>query len=255
GCTVLAAVLLLQAPRSQGVVASARPESGGAGLRQAWRAVAANRAFRRLLAAFMLNGNATAIPATLVLFFVQDVLGADNTWTAIFLASYFFSGALGMPVWTSLSSRIGLRNAWLSGMGIAVVAFIGTLWIGQGDMLAFLLICALTGLALGSDLALPAAMLSGVIARAQQGNSLAGAYFGVWNLATKANLALAAGIMLPALSWTGYAPGQANASTLALSLAYAAVPCALKLLAGVLLMLSPKPVDDDRNLAPNGATQ
>ena len=57
-----------------------------------------------------------------------------------------------------------------------------------------------------------------------------GAYFGLWNLVTKLNLALAAGISLPLLGALGYVPG-AGGGAAALSLAYCLVPCVLKLLA------------------------
>jgi Na+/melibiose symporter-like transporter len=55
---------------------------------------------------------------------------------------------------------------------------------------------------------------------------------GWWNLATKLNLALAAGLALPLLAWGGYAPGQRGPQALlTLTLAYGLLPCLLKLLA------------------------
>ena len=59
---------------------------------------------------------------------------------------------------------------------------------------------------------------------------------GWWNSATKLNLGLAAGAALPLLSLVGYVPGQRDPQALqALSLAYVAVPCGLKLVAAGLL--------------------
>jgi Na+/melibiose symporter-like transporter len=59
-----------------------------------------------------------------------------------------------------------------------------------------------------------------------------GSYFGLWTLATKLNLALAAGIALPLLSALGYAPGGRDQAALtALAIVYAFVPCVLKLAA------------------------
>jgi glycoside/pentoside/hexuronide:cation symporter, GPH family len=70
-----------------------------------------------------------------------------------------------------------------------------------------------------------------------------GAYFGWWQVATKLNLALAAGVSLPLLQWLGYESGSRDApALLALSWAYALLPCVLKLLAGVLLWASAKPL-------------
>ena len=57
-----------------------------------------------------------------------------------------------------------------------------------------------------------------------------GSYFGLWTLATKLNLALAAGIALPLLDTLGYRPGGRDPAALgALTIVYALVPCALKL--------------------------
>ncbi|MEA3395781.1 MAG: MFS transporter, partial [Pseudomonadota bacterium] len=107
---------------------------------------------------------------------------------------------------------------------------------GAGDTLPFLLICMLSGLALGADLALPGALLSGLMARAGDLGQTQGAYFGWWNFATKLNLALAAGLALPLLGLFGYVPGTREPQALqALGLAYGLLPCVLKLLAAGLL--------------------
>ena len=209
-------------------------------LRSTWASVAGNRAFRWLLAAFMLNGVATAIPATLVLFYVRDVLHAEAQ-APIFLASYFLAGALGMPLWIALAGRIGLRNAWLLGMAFAVLAFVWALGLDRGDVWEFWLVCVLTGLALGADLAMPPALLAAVIAGHGDSGRREGAYFGLWNLATKFNLAIAAGLGLPLLALFGYVPGAGGEAPLSLILAYAALPSALKLAAGALLLTAPLP--------------
>ena len=88
----------------------------------------------------------------------------------------------------------------------------------------------MSGAALGADLALPPAILADRLARyAGGGASPAGAWFGWWNLVTKANLALAAGLALPLLGWLGYAPGARDAAALdALAAVYALLPVLLK---------------------------
>lgn len=217
-----------------------RSEGALAGAWAAWREVLGNPLFRWLLAAFVLNGVATAIPATLVLFFVRDVLGASESQAAGFLVAYFLCGALGMPLWVWIAKRAGLRNAWLLGMAFAVLAFAWALALSRGDTTGFLAVCVLTGLALGADLALPSALLAGVIDDAGHRGRHEGTYFGVWNLATKLNLALAAGIGLPLLAALGYVPGRGG-GTVALGLAYAALPSALKLAAGLVVLLAPLP--------------
>ena len=195
----------------------------------------ANPAFRRLLLVFMVNGVASALPATLVLFFIRDRLQLP-AYEPLFLFSYFAAGAASMPLWVRAVARWGLAQAWLAGMLLAIVAFVGAAALGAGDLLPFAAVCVASGLALGADLALPGALLAGVIQRAGHSGRAEGAYFGWWNFATKLNLALAAGVALPLLSAFGYVPGTRDASALtALALAYGLLPCALKLFAAVLL--------------------
>jgi glycoside/pentoside/hexuronide:cation symporter, GPH family len=94
----------------------------------------------------------------------------------------------------------------------------------------------MSGVALGADLALPPALLARVIDDNRHTGLHEGAYFGLWNLASKLNLALAAGIALPALALLGYTPGtRTDAALGSLSFAYAVLPCLLKLFAAVLL--------------------
>ena len=193
-----------------------------------------SRAFRRLLAVFMLNGIASAVPATLVLFFIQDRLQAPPAFEPLFLGSYFLAAALSIPLWLAVVKRLGLARTWLVGMGLAIAVFAWASQLGAGDTLAFAVVCALSGVALGTDLALPGALLAGVIQANGQSGQSEGAYFGWWNFATKLNLALAAGLALPLLALFGYAPGsRSDAALTALVIAYCVLPCALKLLAAL----------------------
>ena len=192
-------------------------------------------AFRRLLAVYLLNGVASAVPATLVLFFIRDRLQAPS-FEPLFLASYFAAGALSMPLWLRVVARVGLARAWLAGMALAIATFAWAALLGAGDVAAYTAVCIASGIALGADLTLPGALLAGVIQRAGHGQQLEGAYFGWWNFATKLNLALAAGIALPLLGAFGYTPGGRDAEALqALTLAYCLLPCLLKLAAAGLL--------------------
>jgi Na+/melibiose symporter-like transporter len=191
--------------------------------------------FRWLLAIFVANGIAAAVPASLVLFFVADRLELEAR-SGIFLALYFIAGAASMPLWVRLAARLRLEAVWLLGMIAAVAAFVWAYGLGAGDFTAFALICMLSGIALGADLALPPALLARVIDDNRHTGQHEGSYFGLWNLANKLNLALAAGIALPALELLGYTPGTRAPEALAsLSLAYALLPCLLKLVAAALL--------------------
>lgn len=191
--------------------------------------------FRRLLAIFMLNGVAAAIPATLLPFFVADRLQSPALQPVLLLC-FFGAAALGLPLWVKAVSRWGLAPSWRAGMLASVLAFGFTPWLSAGDGMVFAVICLVSGLALGADLALPGALLTGVIHSAGEGGRGEGRYLGWWTCATKLNLALAAGLALPLLSLAGYRSGGTDPAGLqALAWAYGGLPCLLKLAAAALL--------------------
>jgi len=193
-------------------------------------------AFRRLWAVFLCNGVASAVPAALMLFFAQDRLQASPSAIALCLVLYFVSGVLSMPLWLRAVRRWGLERSWRASMGLAVACFVWTAGLGAGQALAFATICALSGAALGADLALPGALLARTVALQGAQGSHEGAYLGWWNLATKLSLAIAAGAALPLLQGLGYQPGTRDPHALQwLTVAYAMLPCALKGLAAWLL--------------------
>lgn len=217
-----------------------------------WR----HTAFRRLMGVFVLSGLASAMPATLVLFFIQDRLAAPEQ-EPLFLATYFVGAAASLPLWMRVVGRLGLARTWLVGMGLSVAVFVWAATLTTGDIWGFWWVCALSGLALGTDLALPGALLAGVIAAQGDRGQREGAYFGWWNLAAKLNLALAAGLALPLLGWMGYQPGLSSPDGLvALTVAYAVLPCAIKLLAAASLywhFVRPAVTGSASSLAPQEA--
>lgn len=191
--------------------------------------------FRRLLAIYLLNGIASAVPATLVLFFIQDRLQAPQH-QGLFLGSYFAAAALAIPLWVRVVARFGLARTWLGAMLLAIVTFAWATRLGSGDVVGFAVVCLTSGVALGADLTLPSALLTGVIQRAGHGQHAEGSYTGWWSFATKLNLALAAGVALPALQAFGYAAGVREPAALsALTNAYCLLPCGLKLAAAATL--------------------
>ena len=215
-----------------GPAASQGSATGWSALWTPWR----HASFRHLIAVFMLNGVASAVPATLMLFFVQDRLQAAAGLESAFLAAYFLAAAASMPLWLALVRRFGLARSWRLGLLLAMVVFVWASALSAGDTVAFGLICAGSGLALGADLVMPGALLAGVVERSGDLGRAQGPYYGWWALATKLNLALSAGVALPLLALGGYTPGARDAGALqALSWAYCLLPCALKVLAALLL--------------------
>ena len=221
-----------------------------------WRPFAHGN-FKALLAVFMLNGIASAVPATLVLFFIQDRLQAPASMEPLFLGSYFLTAALSIPLWLFVVKRIGLAKTWLIGMGLSIAVFAWATQVGAGQTTAFLIITSLSGIALGTDLTLPGAMLAGDIQNNGDSGKSEGAYFGWWNFATKLNLALAAGLALPLLGLAGYSPGARGPDALnALVVAYCVLPCTLKLAAAAALyFLIIRPAQSLRSISASSKTE
>jgi Na+/melibiose symporter-like transporter len=203
-----------------------------------WRSLLAplhSRRFVALLAVFVTSGIAAAIPATLVLFFIRDRLDAAAL-SGAYLFAYFAAAGLLVPIWLRAVRRWGAARCWLLGMGLAVAAFVWAALLQPGDRWGYALVVVLSGAALGPDLVMPPALLAGVIRAGGHGNRLEGSYFGVWNFATKLNLALAAGLALPLLALFGYRPGTLETGVLPpLVVAYCLLPSLLKLVSAGLL--------------------
>jgi GPH family glycoside/pentoside/hexuronide:cation symporter len=224
---LLLALWRVPEPRQHGATAS----FSMAGLRTAWR----NGPFRRLLLAWLLNGVANGLPATLVLFYVTHVLQAPNLG-GIVLLLYFGAGIAAVPLWLSLARRYGKHRVWIGAMLWTCAVFATVPLLGAGQTTAFLVVSALTGVCLGADLALPPAMQADVIdldtARTRQ--QRAGFFFALWGMATKLALAAAVGIAYPLLDLAGFDPGAVQndrGALFALAALYAWAPVVFKLAA------------------------
>jgi glycoside/pentoside/hexuronide:cation symporter, GPH family len=244
GLAALGIGVAILLPLLGGVAAWGVPEpreysTGRVALVDGLRHMARNRPFLRLIAAFLVNGLANGIPATLFLYFVSDRLGVPEMRGPL-LFLYFLAGVAGVPLALACARRMGKHRAWCTAMIANCVVFAFAPLIGEGNVYAFAAVSVLTGLALGFDLSLPAAIQADVIDvdTASSGEQRSGFYFAIWSLTTKLSLALAVGIAFPLLALFGFEPGsQANDGTalLALAVIYAWVPVALKACAVALM--------------------
>lgn len=240
--TVLAAVLLV--PERPAVNTAANPDAGTRML-GLFAPLRANRPLRRLLAAYTLSSVANALPATLFIFFVTQVLAAQAQ-IGLFLGVYFLAGIVALPVWITLARRLGKPRAWALSMLLAVLAFAAAPWLEAGDLWLYGAICLFTGIAYGADLALPASMQADMVDldRHYAGRARAGLLFGLWGLTTKLAAALGVALAFGLLALAGFDPQTDNdAATLGLlALLYGLVPVLLKLAAIVLIWRLPNPL-------------
>ncbi|MEM6942946.1 MAG: MFS transporter, partial [Pseudomonadota bacterium] len=141
----------------------ARAAGEAPGFRALLSALGANRHFRRLIGAWLANGAANALPASLFIFFVEARLGAEDAAGLLFLL-YFLTAVLGIPFWYWAAGRVEKHRLWGYAMLYACAIFAAALFLGEGDVIAFGVITVLTGLAFGADLVLPPAIQADVVA-------------------------------------------------------------------------------------------
>jgi Na+/melibiose symporter-like transporter len=204
-------------------------------LRAGLAGAAANGPFRRLVVAYLVNGIANGLPATLFLFFVSDRLGRQDLQGAL-LGAYFLAGLVSAPGWAWAGARFGKHKAWCAAMIWACAIFALALLVdGPEDWPLFAAICVGSGLALGADVVLPAAMQADVVDLDELRTGKAprtGLYFALWSVATKLALAVSAGVAFGALGLAGHVAAggpQTPAAMGTLVGLYCVAPIALKL--------------------------
>jgi Na+/melibiose symporter-like transporter len=190
-------------------------------------------AIKKLLPAYFINSFANALPATLFILFVTHIIQTPNQ-VGVLLICYFLSAVLGLPFWLILARKFDKNKSWGIALLLAIASFIWVPFIGPNDFYPFLLICILTGFALGADVVFPASLQADItqdIANTSaSGKQSSGLLFGLWSLLTKLSLALAVGLAFPLLDIFGLKDATANAKgLLALSFLYGLLPVLLKI--------------------------
>jgi len=213
-----------------------------------WR----NRLFLRVLTAWFLNGLANGLPAVCLPLFMTHILGASNTDQAALLFIYFLFAVVGIQGWVWLSRLYTKHSIWCLSMTMACAVFLTVPLLNAGDIVAFGFICALTGLTLGSDLALPPAIQADCADwdRFRFRKERTGTLFAYWSMSTKLALGLAVGFAFPALSWLGLddqTQTASNQSKMALVVIYAVIPIVLKLMA--IMLMRNFPIGPKQHLA------
>ncbi|MGE0625521.1 MAG: MFS transporter [Pseudomonadales bacterium] len=195
-------------------------------LKESFRYVWKNDPYRRLVIIFLFSSIGAAMTNTLSFFFVKHVLLAGDLY-GLYLAPYFVSQVIAIPLWFMLSRKIGKHRAtmvaifWYSlwSCFIPLIAIAPMAWfdafevhhllaflpdeayagtvayfegIPTGKFLFFIVIMCLKGSSIGALSALPYAMAADVVDvdEAQTGKRQGGAYFSIWLMVRKLAYAL-----------------------------------------------------------------
>jgi GPH family glycoside/pentoside/hexuronide:cation symporter len=198
-----------------------------------------NKPFGLLIVGWFLNSLANGIPAVLFILFMKHVLAASDVERGILTTIYFLAGIIGIPIWLALSARVGKHRSWCFAMILACCAFALVPILDNGDIVAFACICALTGVTLGADMALPPAIQADVAEYEyfRSGYEATGTLFAIWSMITKLSFGLSVLIAFPMLDALGFDPqlSPQDNNLVALAMIYAVVPIVLK--AGAIILL------------------
>ncbi|MEQ9490073.1 MAG: MFS transporter [Alphaproteobacteria bacterium] len=193
-----------------------------------------NALFRRLLVAWFINGIANGVPAVLFFLYLEFGLGVTDDQRPVFVFIYFMSAVAAMPLWFMISQRLGKHRTWCWAMVMTCLAFVFVPVLPQGALILFGIVCVISGLGLGADLALPPAIQADVADydRWKVKRRRTGLQFSLWSMSTKLALALAAGLALPGVEVLGFNPEQPDEQgRMVLAVIYALVPVVIKIAA------------------------
>lgn len=175
------------------------------------RRVMRNRAFRVLLLVYVTGSVTGAIPGLMMPYFTKYVLQPENPdqWLGIFLAIYFGSGFVFLPVWILLARRFGKKPAWLISFapGITGSLAIFTL-LGEGDLMMTAVILVWTGSAFSAGMFLGPSIQADVIDYDElyTGRRREAQYNGLWSVMTKFTVIPSMAVPLAILAAYGYEP-------------------------------------------------
>ncbi len=205
---------------------------------------------RQVLSIHLLNALAGGTAATLFLIFTREALGLDEQTAGMLLLLYFVVGLAALPLWVKAAKRFGEAEVWRAAMLLAAAGFLPAAFLGDGDVVFFALVCVVTGVTLGADIALPAALQARVVMHESRAlnKPRGGALFGLWGMASKLALAISAGIALPLLAWLA-APESGRSQGDVVPWLYAGLPVLIKLLAVAALQRSVLMSADVRRLS------
>ncbi len=180
------------------------------GLKLMWQ----NGPFKQLVLAFMIGSIGLNVTTPLYLFFVADVLGAEDK--AIYMLTFFYlTTFFAVPVWVKLANRFGKHRAYIGAFVMISCAHPFYLLLGPGDFWWMLPITVATGFAAGGFAAsLPNSMKADVIDldTVASGENRAAIFFSAWSFAQKATSSVGAAIAMFGLALFGFnaEPGAVN---------------------------------------------
>jgi len=202
-----------------------------------------NRPFLQLVCAFTVGSIGLNITTPLYLFFIADVLNAEEK--AIFMLAFFYIANLfSVPVWVAISHKVGKHRAYMGAFVLIAFAHPFYMLLGEGDFWYMLPITLVTGFAAGGfGAALPNSMKADVIDldTLQSGENRAAFFFSSWSFVQKLVASLGTAIAMYGLAIVGFNSGSENGpdELFGLRLLFSTLPSTFFLIAAALMWKYP----------------
>jgi Na+/melibiose symporter-like transporter len=165
----------------------------------------------RVLASDAVVTAGQSIRASLIVFFAVWYMGLPAWASGLYLLQFIF-GVAAAPIWLRIGTRIGKRQAAISGEIAQAAINIGLLFVFPGGLPLLLALTIAQGLTQGSGNLMLRAMVADVADahRLRTGHDRTGLFFSVFALSAKLGPAIGIGIALPLIAWLGFAAGPHN---------------------------------------------
>jgi len=164
--------------------------------------------FVLILVAFLFFGLGKGVANAMTVYYANYVLQAPEVVGYVLFAAY--AGVLAAtPVWVWLSHRFGKHRAIAISLALTVTALAAfALRLGPGDGWTFVALEFFIGACAAGYLIVPPAMVADAVDydTLKGGAERFGLHFASWSMMQKLVLALAVGLVLPALDWVGFDP-------------------------------------------------
>jgi GPH family glycoside/pentoside/hexuronide:cation symporter len=210
------------------------------------RRVLRNRPARILLATYIVGSITGAIPGLMMPYFTTYVLKVDDPqrWLALFLATYFGSGLLLLPLWLLATRRFGKYPIYIVTAFFGMTASLSLFFIREGQIWQTFLILVWAGSVFGVRIFLGPAIQADVIDYDElyTGKRREAQYGAFWAVMVKFVVIPSAAVPLAIMAQLGYQPNVEQSETVqfAISAIFGLAPATFGLLS--LLVFLPFPI-------------
>jgi GPH family glycoside/pentoside/hexuronide:cation symporter len=204
-----------------------------------------NRPAVILLSTYLVGSLTGAIPGLMMPFFTKYVLAPENDqlWLMIYLATYFGSGLITLPLWLRATRRFGKYPIYIVTALMGVSASSSLFFMGEGDIWPTFAILIWAGAAFGVRLFLGPSIQGDVIDYDElyTGKRREAQYGALWAIMIKFAVIPSAAIPLAIMAQLGYAPNVAQSEQVrfAISAIFGLAPATFGLLSLVVFLAFP----------------